>query len=330
MTVESGSKRVVVAGATGYLGRHLVEELRSRGHHVVAILRPGKVVDISGVESFHAQVTDAASLRGVCDGADAVFSALGITRQRDDVTYEDIEYHANLNLLREAERSGVPRFGVISAIHPEHFRELAIMKSRERFVAALRDSNIEARIIRATGFFSDLEQVFEMARRGRVYLLGDGSTRSNPIHGRDLAVVCADEWLETHAGPVHADNKEVEVGGPDTLSWREVADLAFAALSARPKVTLVPFWLPRLLLPLLRVFDRRSFDVGQFIVHGAAIDMTAPENGSHHLASFYAELAASAEEGKGRADTRAPGVARTPPTGTAEGAAPSSQNSGPV
>ncbi len=287
-TSNSRQHRVVVAGATGYLGRHLVEELTSRGLTVVAIVRPGKVIEAPGVEIFEAQVTEPDTLRGVCDGADAVFSALGITRQRDDVTYEDIEYHANLNLLREAERSGVERFGVISAIHPEVHGDLAIMESRERFIAELRSSSLESTVVRASGFFSDLEEVFNMAERGRVYLLGDGTTRANPIHGRDLATVCADELLRP---PGVDPDRVVAVGGPSTMTWEEIAHLAFDALGTRPRITRVPLWIPRTLVPVVGLFNRRLYDIASFVVRSASIDMTAPEFGTRHLEELYIALA---------------------------------------
>lgn len=275
-------KNVIVAGATGYLGRHLVAELASRGVEVTAIVRPGKSV-AGAHRTVEAEVTDRASLEGICDGADAVFSALGITRQTDAVTYEDIEYRANMNVLAEAQRAGVGRFGVISVVHPEYFEGLAIMASRARFVAHLEASDMPSTVVRATGFFSDLQEVFEMAAGGRVYLVGNGEALVNPVHGADLAAACADALA--------AGDREVNVGGPDVLSWQAIADLAFAALGRPAKITRVPTWLPRLLLPLVRPFSRRAYDVAGFIVRGSGHDLVAPVGGRHTLKAFYEELA---------------------------------------
>jgi uncharacterized protein YbjT (DUF2867 family) len=202
-----------------------------------------------------AQVTDPETLDGACEGASADFSALGITRQKDAVTYEDIEYRANLNLLREAQRAGVGRFGVISVVQPESFRGLAIMESRERFIAELRAGAMPSTVVRATGFFD----------------------------GRDLAAASCDALL----GGVD----EVEVGGPDVLPWNEVAALAFGALGTKSRVTCLPAWLVRVLLAVVRPFHRRSYDVGQFILRGATRDVTAPRTGKHHLRDHYEALA---------------------------------------
>ena len=138
-------------------------------------------------------------------------------------------------------------------------------------------------VVRATGFFRDLEEVFAMAASGRVYLLGNGETRVNPVHGADLAVACLDA--------LEAGRDEVNVGGPDVLSWNAIAALAFETVGAPAKITRVPTWVPRLLLPVIRPFNRRAFDVGSFIARGGANDVVAPCQGEHTLRSHYEELA---------------------------------------
>jgi uncharacterized protein YbjT (DUF2867 family) len=212
-----------------------------------------------------------------------VFSALGITRQTDTATYEDVEYTANKQLLDEALRSGVQHFGVISVVNPAAFSQLSIMASRERFIADLQAAPVLSSVVRSTGFFCDMKEVFEMAAKGRVWLVGDGSTQTNPIHGADLATACVDAML--------GDGAEVAVGGPDTMTWNAIAHVAFDALDRKPRVTHVPAWLPALLLPLVRLFNRRAFDVGSFIVRGSTLNMVGPASGSESLRNFYEELA---------------------------------------
>lgn len=282
MTIATKNERVVVVGATGYLGRHVVAEFAQRGHHVSAVVRRGKSVE-GAHQTLEADVTQPPTLAGAFEDASLVFSALGITRQTDKVTYEDIEYTANHHVLREAIRAGVRRFGVISAVNPKLLEGLAIMASRERFIAELRQASIASSVVRATGFFSDLQDVFDMAAAGRAYLVGDGSTQVNPIHGEDLAVAVANAMLD----PQDA----VDVGGPEVFTWNEVVQLAFEALGAPAKVTHVPAWLPKLGLPLIRPFNRRAYDVGSFIVRGASEDMVAPCSGRHHLRAFFEALA---------------------------------------
>lgn len=282
MTNREANTRIVVAGATGYLGRHIVAALAQRGHHVTALVRPGKSVEHAS-RTLEVDVTDPVTLEGALDGATHVFSALGITRQKDRVTYQDIEYTANLHLLEEALRAGVRGFGVISVARPQLFGDLAILSSRERFIAELRQAPIRSTVVRATGFFSDMREVFDMAASGRVWLVGPGKVRINPVHGSDLAEATIDALL--------AGEESVEVGGPDVFTWNELAQLAFDALGTPPRVSHVPLAVAKLALGLVRPFNRRAYDVGSFIVRGSQNDALAPCRGNHHLRTFFEDCA---------------------------------------
>ena len=76
---------VLVAGATGYLGSHVCRELKGRGHTVRALVR--RPEQRAAVQAFSdevavAQVTNAATLRGITDGVEAVFSSISDSRAR--------------------------------------------------------------------------------------------------------------------------------------------------------------------------------------------------------------------------------------------------------
>jgi uncharacterized protein YbjT (DUF2867 family) len=283
MTNEGRSlSRILVAGATGYLGKHVVAEGKRRGYFVRALVRPGKAVAAAD-EVVEAQATEMGALAGLCDGVDAVFSSLGITRQTDKVTYMDVDYGANHNVLREAVRAGVKRFGFVSVVRPELFKGNPMLVARERFVAELQSAEIESTVVRATGFFSDLEEIFNMARRGRVYLFDDGCHRSNPIHGSDLAGACLDA--------MERGLSEVTAGGPDILTQMEIAHQAFEALNRSTRVTTIPSWLVGLFLACVRPFSSRLHTVGSFMRQAMTHDMIGEVCGSHHLADHYRELA---------------------------------------
>ena len=94
--------RVLVAGATGYLGRNVVKTLKGRGFWVRALGRSESRLD--PIREFAdeisiGEVTDPDSLEGVCDGIDIVFSSVGITQQEDGLSYQDVDYQGNRNLL---------------------------------------------------------------------------------------------------------------------------------------------------------------------------------------------------------------------------------------
>lgn len=118
-------KNILVAGATGYLGKHMVRELKQQGYDVRALARArsGLAPVASLVDDVvEGRITEPSSIRGCCDGMDVVFSSIGITRQRDGLTYMDVDYQGNVNLLKEAIRSGVSRFLYVSVFQASDIR----------------------------------------------------------------------------------------------------------------------------------------------------------------------------------------------------------------
>ncbi|MDJ0750684.1 MAG: NAD(P)H-binding protein [Woeseiaceae bacterium] len=228
-------KKVLVAGSTGYLGRFVVKALKARGYRVRALGRSEAKLQTlrdHADELFVGEVTDLGSLTGVFDGIDIVFSSVGITRQKDGLTYYDVDFQANRNLLMAAEASGVAKFVYVHVLNADKMAHVAAVRAKQAFVNELKRSSLARTVICPTGFFSDMEEFITMAKRGRIYLFGDGMNRINPIHGADLAEVCVDA--------MDCPEEHVDVGGPEVLTYREIAELAFGALGNPVKITSVP------------------------------------------------------------------------------------------
>jgi len=277
--------RVLVAGATGYLGGFVCRELTSRGHVVRALVRSPRRLDRlwdSTDEIVRGEVTRSATLAGVCDGIDVVFSSVGVTRQKDGLSFREVDYQGNVNLLREAQRAGVGRFVYVSAFNGRELRHLDIIDAHEAFVHELQASGIDHAVLRPTGYFSDMGEILTMAKRGRVWLIGDGSCRVNPIHGADLAAACADA---VEGGPA-----AIDVGGPEVMSWNEAAETAFAVLDRPARISHVPERLMWTVVRLVRLVNRHQGELLAFFTTMATRDVVAPAIGSHTLEAHYREL----------------------------------------
>ena len=282
-------RRVLVAGATGYLGGEVVKAMHRAGYWVRALARDERRLAVREAcdEVFVGEATRPATLIGAMDGVDVVFSSIGVRSLARRPTIWDVDCQANLNLVELAERSGVRDFAFSSVFRGDELRsEMAVGDARERVVDALRASSMRRTVIRPNGFFNDMADYFAMARKGRVWLIGDGSARFNPIHGADIADIVVEELArDTPAGVERA------VGGPDVFSFREVGKLAFDALGQRPRFGSVPEWLLRPAAALARPFNQNA---AAFISMFGALSTgaVAPSVGTHHLADFFAELAA--------------------------------------
>lgn len=281
---------VLIAGATGYLGRYLCAEYTRRGRHVTALVRDAARADLQADLLVQAQATKPETLGGIMDGVELVVSALGITRQTDGLGYRDVDYQANLTLLREAEAAGVKRFAYVHVLNADAMTGVPLVDAKAAFVRALLASDIAATVIAPTGYFSDMGEILQMAKTGRVWLFGDGSKRLNPIHGADLAQAIADA---TEAG-----RGWVEVGGPDVMSQDQIARAAFDALGADPRISYLPDVLRRAALFVLPALPRRISGPARFFLTALGRDMVAPRFGSRHLTQHFATLAA-ADQTKG-------------------------------
>jgi uncharacterized protein YbjT (DUF2867 family) len=278
---------VLVAGATGYLGGFVVRELARRGCFVRALARsPEKLDSIKDEldEVVAGEVTQPNTLAGICDGIDVVFSSVGITKQKGKLTFKDVDYQGNLNLLREARKAGVRKFIYVSVYNGPELLHLGIVKAHEDFVAELAASGLDYAVVRPTGYFSDMGEYLKMAQSGRVWLVGSGENRMNPIHGADLAVACVDAMEGTR--------REIEVGGPETFTYRQIAELALTAAGKRGRVSSVPLFVIRASVALLKLVSRHNGELLAFFATMMTRDMVAPRTGTHNLAQHFGDLEA--------------------------------------
>ncbi|GAA3781258.1 SDR family oxidoreductase [Corallibacter vietnamensis] len=278
---------ILLAGATGYLGRHLLKVLIEKQNQVVAIVRKPNQIDNPNenyLEIKQAEVTKPETLRDICKGIDTVISTVGITRQKDGLTYMDVDYQANMNLLAEAKKSGVSHFVYVSAINGDKHRHLKIFEAKEKFVDALKTSGLNYTIVRPNGFFSDMKDFLQMAKSGRVYLFGSGNQKFNPIHGEDLANAIVENLSDY--------NKTITIGGPDVLSLNDISKLALSSLNKPIKITHLPDCLRRFTIWTLRTFTSvKTYGPIEFFLTLMAEDNIAPTYGKHHLKDYFREEA---------------------------------------
>lgn len=281
---------VLVAGASGKLGQHVVREFRRRGWRVRALTRdPRKLLPIADHvdEVAPASLSKPDSLTGICDGVDVVFSAAGASvtlgALRDRHSFMEVDFAGNANLLEQARIAGVSRFVYVSLFGARQLVRTEYAGAHERFVASLASSQVPYTVVRPTGFFSVFGEFVTMAARGPALLVGDGATHTNPVDERDLATVCVDA--------VDEDEREISVGGPKVYTRRRIAELAFEALGKPARIVAVPPWAMRGMSSLLYPVNPRLHALMSFGIEASALDLVAPPRGSRTLPDYFAELA---------------------------------------
>lgn len=290
-------EKVLVAGASGYLGRYAVHEFKKRGYFVRALVRnpekagkegPNLEPSITNVadEIVTGDATKPETLKDVCKNIDVVFSAMGLTMPEGNATNYDIDYLGNKAILDDALSHGVRKFIYVSVFNASKMSDVDVVKAHELFVETLTSSNMDYAIIRPTGYFSDMGMFFSMVKSGHMFLLGDGENKVNPIHGADLAKVCVDA-VENH-------EKEVGTGGPEVFTFNEVISMAFDAVGKKPWITHIPLWMGDAALFITGFFSKTLAGLLSFAITVNRIDNVAPMSGTHYLKDFYRELAKKA------------------------------------
>ena len=288
MSLDNAKGLLVVAGATGYLGRHVVRSAHARGYRVRALVRSeDRLGDARSAcdEVFVAQATRPETLDGLCEGADYVISSLGNRTLARRPSCFEVDFQANRNLLDCARAAAVRQFVFVSILGgAESRRRVPQIEARERVVDALRAGSMAWTVVRPSGFFNDMTELLDMARRGRVWVPAGGA-RFNPIHGADLAEVCVDA-----VGDTASYGHEIPAGGPDCLTMREVGELAFEALGKQPRISAIPLWVLTAAGTVVRPFNSNLGSLILMMSALAARDLCCDPYGTHRLREFFRDV----------------------------------------
>jgi nucleoside-diphosphate-sugar epimerase len=250
-----GMGRILITGATGFVGTHLVRRMQTLGAEVRVLVRPGAdIAHLHGerIEIFYGDLSDAASLAGLCKDTDQIFH-LATTQQfgLSENRVFDINVAGTQHLLDQAIQSGVRRIVLVSSggIHRNDsgqpvregspFRETNIyFKSKIEAEAIARDlfRNDPGRltIVRPGAVYGPgdrrLLKLFRAVTRGRFVMIGTGNTRVHPVYIDDLI----DGLLL--AGSDSGRGETFLLSGPDILPLREwVGMMARAAGKTPPR-----------------------------------------------------------------------------------------------
>ena len=230
-------KKVVLAGAYGNLGADIFKALLAAGYEVVAADMIQRDIGVSGNFTFkQIDVTKPETLKGLCDGADAIISTVGLTKTSATVTNYQIDLQGNINLLNEAKAAGVKQFSYISVIKADKAPKVPMLHAKYLFEQELKKSGLNWVITRPTGYFYDIVKVFKpMVEKGEVTLLGKKPVHANVISTEDFA-----DFLVKH---LWDENKTYDIGGKETYSYEEIANLCFAAAGKEPVIKRAPAFL---------------------------------------------------------------------------------------
>ena len=243
---------MLIAGGTGLLGTQVVHLLTAQGLPVRVLTRdPKRAQHLSGehVELVTGAVQDGGAIARAVSGTRIVISAIQGFSGTGDSSPRTVDLQGNSALIQAARQAGVEHFILVS-VHgaaPDHPIELFRMKYAAEQV--LKASGLSWTIIRPTAYMETWVNVIgePLVQTGKTRIFGRGTTPINFVSAYDVAqyVACAVQDTSMHGEPL-------EVGGPENLSMRQVAETIMRETKSSGTVSAVPLPMMRLRAVLLR------------------------------------------------------------------------------
>ncbi|WPN56039.1 SDR family oxidoreductase [Pseudomonas sp. P9_31] len=194
--------KIVVIGGTGLIGSKLVNNLRERGHDVLA------AAPSTGVNSITRE-----GLAQAMDGTDIVVDVANAPSWEDQAVLDFFETSSR-NLLAAEAAAGVRHHVALSIVGSERLPENGYFRAKVAQENLIKASGIPYTILRATQFFEFVGGIAQAATAGEEICLSPALIQ--PMASDDVAAALTDVTL---AAPV---NGTVEVAGPEAMPLDEL------------------------------------------------------------------------------------------------------------
>jgi uncharacterized protein YbjT (DUF2867 family) len=206
---------ILVTGATGRVGRHVVEQLLDRGADVRALVRdPAKANLPEAVAVLQGDLFDVESLRSAFSGVSTLFLLNAVAA--DEFTQALIA----LNVAREA---GIERIVYLSVIHSDLYVNVPHFAVKFAVERMIEQMGMHATILRPAYFFQNDLSVRDVVTGHGVYPMPIGSKGIAMIDARDIGEIAAIELLRREQADAPLPLERIALVGPDTLTGSDVA-----------------------------------------------------------------------------------------------------------
>ncbi|QNH10855.1 NmrA/HSCARG family protein [Xanthomonas sp. SI] len=213
---------ILVTGATGNVGRQVVEQLVKRGADVRALVRdPAKANLPAGVEVVQGDLLDVDSLRGAFSGVSTLFLLNAVVAD---------EYTQALIALNVARQAGIERFVYLSVIHSDLYVNVPHFAGKYGVERMIEQMGLNATILRPAYFIDNDLTIKDVVSGYGVYPMPIGSKGLAMVDTRDIGEVAAIELLRREQSAVPLALERINLVGPETLTGASIAAIWSEAL----------------------------------------------------------------------------------------------------
>lgn len=226
--------KVLLTGATGFVGSYVTPALLGAGHEVFALVRPGSekklAPEVKNNAAFHVVPGDALdkdSLRRIEPGCEAVVHLVGIIQEnkKRGVTFERMHVEAVENITKLAIRHGMIRFIHMSALGTHENAQSRYHRTKLRGEHVVKSSQLQYVIMRPSLIFGPGDGFVNLQKKfifpfSPVIVPGNGKTRFQPVAVENVA-----EGFAKALTLDRAANQIYEIGGPDKFTFDEIIDM---------------------------------------------------------------------------------------------------------
>lgn len=216
---------ILVIGATGTIGRHVVDQLVQRGVNVRALVRdPAKADFPASVDVVKGDLTDPDALRGAFAGVSAFFLLNTVTPD---------EFTQALIALNVAREMGVERVVYLSVIHSDRYVNVPHFAGKFGVERMLEQMGFSATILRPAYFMNNELTIRDVVTAYGVYPMPIGAKGLAMVDSRDIGEIAAIELIHRANATQPMVLERINVVGPDTLTGTDAAAI-WSSVLGRP------------------------------------------------------------------------------------------------
>ncbi|MDD2521523.1 MAG: NAD(P)H-binding protein [Anaerolineaceae bacterium] len=231
---------ILVTGSTGFIGRKFIEKLEENSLEYRLLLPPGavsgKLPKGKNYDIVLSSMEDGGNLRAAFNQVDTVFHLAGVEKEGMKADLKQFEIH-NLEAFTEiARQAGVKRFYYLSHLGADKNSAYGLLKAKGLGEEVVRKSGLPYTIFRSSILFGEddhfTQSIARLIRKfiGFFFLPGEGQVLLQPLWVDDFVTSLI--WSMDMPGML---NRIIEVGGPEQLSYREIAELVGQAMGRNTK-----------------------------------------------------------------------------------------------